>query len=213
MSAAVRHPPGRSGRLWLQRRLAAASNGAELLDRKLRILRREGQRFAALADRTREEWEAACAEAERWGLRAVVVSGAGALRPDPSVGAADVQVTWASVMGVRYPAGASCELPDERDGRFTELTAARPLARDAYRRAVRAGVAHAAALAAARVVAAEILTTRGRLRAIEDRWVPRLQEALAGLEASLQEDEAADGIRLRWSAQTADDFRPRRRSP
>ena len=31
-------PPGRAGRLWLQRRLETARRGAGLLDRKLRIL-------------------------------------------------------------------------------------------------------------------------------------------------------------------------------
>jgi V/A-type H+-transporting ATPase subunit D len=91
-------------------------------------------------------------------------------------------------------------MPEGDAGRFTTLTAARPVAGDAYRRALRAAVAHAAAEGALRVVAAEVATTRGRLRAIEDRWVPRLRDALAALEASLQEEEAGDGVRLRWSA-------------
>lgn len=203
MSAAVRHPPGRSGRLWLRRRLVTATRGAELLDRKLRILRREEQRFTTLAERTRVEWEAACAVAETWALRAVVVAGEGALSPDPDGGSASVDVTWAAVMGVRYPAGATCHLPTGGDGRFTGSTAARAPARDAYRDALRAGVEHAAALAAVRVVEAEIAATRGRLRAIEDRWVPRLEEALAGVEAALLEEEAGDGVRLRWSARAA----------
>jgi V/A-type H+-transporting ATPase subunit D len=203
VSAAVRHPPGRSGRLWLRRRLVAATRGAELLDRKLRILRREEQRFTALAERTRAEWETACAAAETWALRAVVVAGEGALLPEPDGGAASVDVTWAAVMGVRYPAGATCRVPDGEDDRFTGRTAARAPARDAYRTALRAGVAHAAAVAAVRVVEAEIAATRGRLRAIEDRWVPRLDEALAGVEAALQEEEAGDGVRLRWSARVA----------
>jgi V/A-type H+-transporting ATPase subunit D len=88
-------------------------------------------------------------------------------------------------------------------------TAALPVARAAYRRAVEAAVAHAAAAGAARVVAAEVVTTRGRLRAIEDRWVPRLEAALAGLETTLLEAESADNVRLRWVARSR---RPRHRA-
>lgn len=45
-------PPGRAGRLWLRRRLAAAERAVELLERKLRILRAEQDRLALLAQRT-----------------------------------------------------------------------------------------------------------------------------------------------------------------
>jgi V/A-type H+-transporting ATPase subunit D len=158
----------------LRHRLAAARRGADLLDSKLRILRREEQRFAVLAERTRLEWEASVAEAERWLLRAAVLGGQRGVRADP---------------------GAA--------------TAALPMARAAYRRALEAAVAHAAADGAARVVSAEVRTTRLRLRAIQDRWVPRLEQALAGVEASLLEAEGAENVRLRWVARAR---QPRRRT-
>ncbi|HSO55578.1 MAG TPA: V-type ATPase, D subunit, partial [Actinomycetes bacterium] len=48
-------PPGRAGRLWLRGRLATAERGLDLLDRKLRILRREQERLRLLERRTAEE--------------------------------------------------------------------------------------------------------------------------------------------------------------
>jgi V/A-type H+-transporting ATPase subunit D len=204
---AVRHPPGRGGRIWLRRRLSTARRGADLLDRKLRILRREEQRFTVLAERTRVDWEQACAEAERWMLRAAVVGGQRGVRPDPGTAPAGVDLTWATVMGVRYPSRATVRMPDEAPASPVAATAALPIARAAYRGALEAAVAHAAAAGAARVVSAEVRTTRGRLRAIEERWVPRLEAALAGLETTLQEAESADNVRLRWVARSR---RPRR---
>jgi V/A-type H+-transporting ATPase subunit D len=197
----IRHPPGRAGRLWLEGRLTAATRGADVLQRKLTILRREHEHFSALADSSRAEWEAACFEAERWGLLVAVLGGEHAMVPPDT--SARVDVTWASLMGVRYPSGAACLLPPE-DARPVDATAALPVARSAYRRALEAGVACAAASAAAGVAADEIATTRTKLRAIENHWRPRLEHALSELEASLAEEEAADGIRLRLSAHSAE---------
>jgi V/A-type H+-transporting ATPase subunit D len=41
------------------------------------------------------------------------------------------------------------------------------------------------------------LATRHRLRAIEDRWIPRLEQALAEVTLALEDLELADAIRLR----------------
>lgn len=195
-----RHPPGRSGRLWLQRRLVTARRGAGLLDLKLLLLRREEERFTALARRTGALWEERCTEAERWLLRAAVVGGQRGLRPDERSESAAVDISWASVMGVRYPASATCRIPPEPPSASVSASAAVPLAVAAYRAALDAGVAHAVAEAAARVVAAEVLTTRGRLRAIEDRWIPELEAGLHALDGALDELERAEGVRLRWAA-------------
>jgi V/A-type H+-transporting ATPase subunit D len=72
-----------------------------------------------------------------------------------------------------------------------------------YRRALETGVAHAAALAAQRAVEAELAATRQRLRAVSDRWIPRLETAMAGLAVELEESERADGIGLRWALRAA----------
>ena len=53
---------------------------------------------------------------------------------------------------------------------------------------------------AVRVLEAQETATRRRLRAIEDRWIPRLQQALTELQFKLEEDEHNDAVRLRWAA-------------
>ena len=46
-------------------------------------------------------------------------------------------------------------------------------------------------------IEADTLATRYRLRAIEDRWIPRLEQALAKVSLALEEQELADAARLR----------------
>jgi V/A-type H+-transporting ATPase subunit D len=172
-----RVPPGRAGRLWLRGRLATAERGLELLDRKLRILRREQERLRLLERRTGEELRRSCGDAERWLLRAALLGGQRGL-------------------GIRYPAEATCALPKPAPPPPAATAALGP-ATDAYRAALAAAVAHAAATAAVRVVDEEVAETRQRLRAIENRRIPRLHAALAELELSLDELEQADNARLR----------------
>ncbi|MCU0265926.1 MAG: hypothetical protein MUC45_07385, partial [Actinomycetia bacterium] len=77
---------------------------------------------------------------------------------------------------------------------------AQELARAAVAEAVAAAVQHAVARNAQQIVAAEKAVTQRRLRAIEDRWIPRLERALERVEVELEEFERADGVRLRRAA-------------
>jgi V/A-type H+-transporting ATPase subunit D len=70
-------------------------------------------------------------------------------------------------------------------------------ARHAHRAALAAAVRQAAAAEAVRVIEAETLATRYRLRAIRDRWVPRLEQALAEVTFAIEELDRADAARLR----------------
>jgi V/A-type H+/Na+-transporting ATPase subunit D len=188
-------PPGRAGRLWLVRRLAVARRAAGLLDRKLQVLVAELERLRAAAEQTGADWDAACRDAERWLLRAVLLGGERAVRLAGDVAGADVTVTYAVTMGARHPAGAEC-----RVGRAEGWEgAAVAMARQAHQVALTAAVRHAAAAAAVAVIEAETTATRYRLRAVRDRWIPRLSEALAEVEFSLEELERADTARLRRS--------------
>ena len=110
-----RVPPGRSGRLWLQHRLAVAGRGAALLDQKLRILRAEVRRATLAAEDTAQAWTAAAEEAERWLVRASLLGGERAARLASDGVEAQVEVAWASTMGVRHPRGATCVLPPPAD--------------------------------------------------------------------------------------------------
>lgn len=201
-------PPGRGGRIWLQRRLALARNAASRLDLKLRILRTDQVRAALLVERTRPEWEEQCRAAGTWLLRAALLGGEAAVRPSGNVPPAEVSVVWTSSMGTSYPAEAVLVIP-EPDPHTTPLSSAGVIeARSAYCRALDAAVQHAVAEWASRAIDAEVLSTRQRLRGVQDRWVPRLDGALTRLRLALDEAEQADGVRLRWAARQRE-----RRSP
>jgi V/A-type H+/Na+-transporting ATPase subunit D len=189
-------PPGRAGRLWLQRRLRVAERSAELLDRKLRVLRLalDAQRDAAA--RAAADWDRCQAEAQRWVLRAALLGGERAIRVASDGRLADVTIDYDSVMGIQYPSGASCAFPEPATWDGLALAGARR----AHRAALRAAVRHAAAGEALRLVEAETLATQHRLRAIKDRWIPRLQQALAEVTLAIEEQEIADAARLRLAA-------------
>ena len=55
---------------------------------------------------------------------------------------------------------------------------------------------------ALRAVEVEALATRYRLRAVKNRWIPRLERALADVTLALEEQELADSARLRLSARS-----------
>jgi V/A-type H+-transporting ATPase subunit D len=186
--------------LWLRDRLRTGRLAADLLDGKVRILRVEQRRFHLAAERTLAAWCAAWQRAEEAGLRAAMMGGRREMRlyaPPP----ADVTVTWASVMGLRYPVGATCAFPSTSDAERCPGTTALVEALPAYRTAVTAAVAHAAADAACRAIDAEVADTARRLRAINDRWLPALEEQLRELSQRLEEIERAETARLRWIAQ------------
>lgn len=200
MAGPLHAPPGRAGRLWLQHRLSTARQGADLLDHKLRILRTERERLALQQQRTAAAWQAACREADTWLLRGVLLGGERAIRLSTDQPLAEVEVVWESPMGVRYPAEASCTVPEPSPDSPLTDNAALVEARACLQRALQAAVRHAAVQAAVRVLETEELATRRRVRAIEDRWIPRLGDALAEVRLKLEEEEHADGVRLRWAA-------------
>lgn len=186
-------PPGRTGRLWLRRRLETARRGSALLDRKLHLLLSVQDRPRAEEQRTRREWEASCAEAELWLLRAALLSGRRAIELAASRAPAEVTVSYALAAGTKYPSGVTCTTPDP--GTFEAPAIA--VAHKACGDAVAAAARHAAAAKAVRVIDTEAGATRYRLRAIENRWIPRLERALTQVELALEEQEHADGVRLR----------------
>jgi V/A-type H+/Na+-transporting ATPase subunit D len=191
-------PPGRAGRLWLQRRLETARRGADLLDRKLRILQSELDRLRESAAQTATEWDRCQADANRWLLRAGMLDGQRAIRLSADSSFADVTISYAVSMGVRFPAGATCTIPPPAAWDGPALTTAR----HAQRAALTAAVRHAAAAEALRVIEAEALATRYRLRAVKDRWIPRLEQALAEVTFAIEEQERADAARLRLATST-----------
>ncbi|MGN6302805.1 MAG: V-type ATP synthase subunit D [Angustibacter sp.] len=188
-------PPGRAGRTWLAARLQASRRAGDLLDRKLRILRRERARAAHRAERAEQLWAAAFRDAEQWGLRADLLGGGHRAVGRP----AQVSVQWTAVMGARYPSGVHVT----HDVPASEPLPVSSAATAAARAAVEA-VARAADAAAARATLAavdhEISVTRLRLRAIERSWVPRLQRQADALDLALAENETAEAVLRKLAA-------------
>ena len=193
-------PPGRAGRLWLTRRLAVARRGADLLDRKLQVLRRELDQRRGWEASAAAEWQRRQADADSWLLRAALLGGERAVRLAAADTFAEVTISYAATMGVRYPTDATCITPPPMGGDGPALAAAR----EAHRVALAAAVQHAAAAEAFRVLEAETIATRYRLRAVRDRWIPRLEQALAEVTFALEELERADAARLRLAAAARD---------
>ena len=191
-------PPGRAGRMWLLGRLHTAERGVELLDDKLRVLRREQRRYHLRAERTATAWEAACLDAQTWQLRAALIGGRRAVRAAVPAEPARVDVQWAVVMGVRHPGSAVVGggRPDPAAAAPSNTALAHAV--EAVRAALDAAAQHAVAVEAVRLIDAEVLATRRRLRAVQDRLIPRLTEALHDVEMALEELELAEGSRLRW---------------
>ncbi|HEY7223092.1 MAG TPA: V-type ATP synthase subunit D [Micromonosporaceae bacterium] len=192
-------PPGRAGRLWLTRRLRAGRLAADLLDRKLQVLRVELERFELQRERAGRHWHDAWRRADTWGLRGAMTAGVRELRLATPSTVAELQVTWDTVMGVRYPAEASCSVPSASAADRGPGGAALVEAVSAYQQAVRLAAAYGAASAACRVIESEIIETRRRLRAINDRWIPRLESRLTRLSQELDETEREETFRRHQS--------------
>lgn len=186
-------PPGRAGRLSLTARLETARRGAGLLDRKLRLLRDELARRQSAAELAAERWDRCQADAQRWLLRAGLLGGQHAIRLAADGQFADVTVTDTLTIGIRYPATATCTIPAPATWDGPALAQARR----AHRDALAAAVQHAVAARALHVIESEALATRHRLRAIQDRWIPQLEQALAQVSLAVEELERADAARLR----------------
>jgi V/A-type H+-transporting ATPase subunit D len=192
-------PPGRAGRIWLVRRLETSRRAADLLDRKLRILQSELAALQAAAAETAAQWDRCQAEARTWLLRAALLGGERAVRLAGDGQVADVRVSYETTMGIRYPSTAACTVPPT-------LTWDSPVlarARQAHCAALAAAARHAAATASVRMVDEEVRVTRYRLRAIQDRWIPGLEQALADVTFAIEELERADAARLRLASAPA----------
>jgi V/A-type H+-transporting ATPase subunit D len=197
MPAGGRIPPGRAGRVWARGRLRTARRGAEILDRKLRILTSMEADLRAAAARTEDEWERRRGQARLWSLRAALLGGQRELRQAALARTAHVDISWTTTMGIRVPATAACEIRDRGEGGTGPVSAAVTAAAAAHEQALAAACRHAAAAGALARVSHEVALTRRRLRAIERRWIPRLEGALADLETTLEQREREDGARLR----------------
>ena len=101
----MRIPPGRAGRLWLERRLATAQHAGKLLTQKLAILNREEQRLVQRAEEGTGQWRRLCTESETWTLRAAVLSSRRALRLASDGTTAQAEIAMGFTIGIEHPVG------------------------------------------------------------------------------------------------------------
>jgi H(+)-transporting ATP synthase subunit D len=195
----IRRPPGRTGRLWLLRRLAVARRGHDVLEQKRHALRRELDRLESSLDATRRDWHERAHAAELWWQRAAVLAGERplALARSSVRGRADVRLVWRNALGVVYPFEATVSLP------VGELfpaggSAALVYAAQLHRGALEAAAQLGATELAYRRTAGELQATTQRLRAIERRWIPEHEEALRQVELALDENDREEAVRVRW---------------
>lgn len=188
---------GRAARAEVERRLETARRGAELLDRKQRILRIAIQNRADRAEASRRRWEEAASAAGPWLGRALALDGLGRVREAVPAFPAEASVTWGGAMGISYPEDASVALPPQAP---TAGSSALAYAAATHREALAAAVVHAADARALLLVTRELADTRTRQRAVENRWIPRLEDDLARIQRSLAEQELEESLRLRWAA-------------
>ncbi|MCK8437268.1 V-type ATPase, D subunit [Streptomyces sp. D2-8] len=203
MTTPSRLPPSRAGRLHLRHRLDVAVRGADLLEQKLRILLSRHDQLRRAEEISGSRWHDRVKEADTWLVRAVLLGGEHALdRAAAGVGPARITVDETVTMGVRHPTEVTCVVPDRAPSSAAPANTALVHAEAAYREAVRAAGEYAAARAASRIVGAEVLSTRRRVRALRRHWIPRLETALARVELALEQTEHEDAVRRRWAART-----------
>jgi V/A-type H+-transporting ATPase subunit D len=202
----VSAPTGRSGRLRLAHQLDTARRGADLLERKRRILSGERARLRLLTTRTEQEWQTAAVDAARWLVRSLALDGAQRLADVVPAGSAVVRTSWRAAMGVVYPGEAVVLAPPSGP---TGGSSALVMTGRAHRAALEAAARHGAAERALALVEQELESTRLRQQAIERRWVPRLAGQLNRLTMQLDELEREENVRMRWAAQARRAGRPR----
>ncbi|QCB97756.1 hypothetical protein E5206_13195 [Arthrobacter sp. PAMC25564] len=188
---------GRAGKVRVERRLTTARHGARLLDRKQHILADELERLQLRAELSRAEWEDAAREAALWLRRSAALDGSGHLEAAVPSEPAGVQLRWGSAMGVLYPEDPRCSLPAApRTGGSSALSFTAAV----HRSALEAGVRYAAVQRAELLLVAELAATRTRQRAVENRWIPRLENELLAIRRQLDAQELEESLRLRWAA-------------
>ncbi len=191
--------------MWLSARIATAERARDLLEQKRAVLIAAERAAARRSAEARAEWHARAAIAERWLERSALLDGERPRRlAQAHAGApAEMRVRWQVTMGVGVPADPSVELADAPDVALLAGGAALAAAITSHREALESALRAAVEAAAHERLAAELAATVRRVRAIESRWLPLHEQALASLEQELDENDRSEGARIRWAARRA----------
>lgn len=191
--------PTAAARLRLIRQERLALHAVELLSGKEAALERECARLSGHASRTEQRWRERSEDAATWLLRSRMLGCTNELDRVIGTGSAtaDIDVTWQNSMGVTYPGDARCAY-GAPPALFS--TAALASTVDAHREALAAAADHAVMSAAVARLHTELVATRRRRRAIEDRLLPRLSSERHALEIHLDEQDRDQALRVRLAS-------------
>ncbi len=197
---ALRIPPGRAGRIWLVRRLDVARRGAELLDRKRQVLLRELARVRTEAADAERAWHDAAAQVALWSARAAILDGPGRLEllARHAQQPASFELLWTNLMGARLPSVERIDIPEPPPLSALGGSSATVLLARACAVATRAAVRYVALQRAEAELSAELQRAARRLRALQNRWIPQHEAALASLDLALDESQREQSARARW---------------
>lgn len=199
----MRQPAVRSQLLRLRAGLRAAADGRELLDRKREAIVRALVERVPRCEQLRRE------AADRLGAARAALADAqlelGRAAIDAAVLAqpvgADVEVTDASVVGVRVP---RVDVPTRRfEPAYGRASGSDRLdaAGDAFVRAIGPLAAFAAEETAVRRLRAALSRTARRLNALDKQLIPEIRHEIQTLASALEEEERDDAVRRRvWTA-------------
>lgn len=176
-----------------------------MLDQKRRALLREQHRLEQELGPAGEEWARRARAAQEANARALAIVGERRLRLAAAHCRvpAELDVAWQNLLGATSPRSATVRLADQPDlvalgGPSVAISAA------AHADALEAAATFAALRAAREAVGLELTATNRRLRAIERRWIPQFEQALAALDLALDESERDDISRVRWALDAAE---------
>lgn len=189
-------PPGRAGRLWLTGRLEVARRAANLLERKEQLLVAEQARLSGLLETATQAWVQSWREASTWTARAALIGGQHDFRQVSAL-PAEVEVSWRNTMGITYPQEGRCRGDPQPASPSSNPALATATA--ANRRALAAALDQAVTARAYAIVSSELNRTRRNLRAVTERRLPELTEALSRLEERLDELEREERMRTAWA--------------
>jgi len=198
----LRIPPGRAGRQWLVARIATAEHARDLLEQKRAVLLVAERDAGRRATEATAAWHASAAEAARWLERTALLDGERAQRLAQAHAGppAEVRITPGTTMGVSVPTAGELELAPAPETALLPGGTALTAAISAHRLALGAALRAAVERQAHERLAAELLSTVRRVRAIDSRWLPLHQRSLAVLEQTLDENDRAEGARIRWAS-------------
>jgi V/A-type H+-transporting ATPase subunit D len=164
------------------------------------VLLRERARVRDEAAEAQRAWADAADRFTTWSGRAALLDSAGRLEllARHAEARAFLQLSWSNLMGARIPTVEGITIPEPPPLSGLGGSSAAVLLAGAARDATVAAARHAAAERAEAELSSELRRAARRLRALQERWIPEHERALAELDLALDESQREQAARVRW---------------